>query len=161
MGWLKARRRAVIVAAVVAVVWVGVMGWLYTLLSSYDDGPSMGYYGPEKQQDWAERLVAGLNTHDSEKVPIGRINGKQLSVQKRTVEAAMPAPGCRYEVVSVEDRGEQAPHDVPGLTGQRSTYRFDMTVEEACTGRQTQTRNIGVMAVAEMGYWEPHYFVVD
>lgn len=160
MGWMKAHRWIVILAAVFVAAVGGLIVWLLTLPSN-DDGLSMGDYGPDKQRDWAERLVVGLNTHDADEVPIHRVYGKQLSSQKNTVEAARPTPGCRYELLSVEDRGKQVGQDVPGLTGQRSTYRFDMTVEEECTGRQTQTQKIGVVAIADMGYWEPFYFVVD
>ncbi len=154
----KHRRAAGLVASLVLVAGIG--AWFLLLLS--DDGDlSMGYFGPDKQHQWAQQLVAGLNTHDAEQVPLLRISGKQLTAQKVAIAAVMPAPGCQYELVSVEDRGEQGLNDVPGLTGQNPTYRFDMTVKEFCAGQPTQTRDIGVVAIAEMGYWEPYHFVVD
>ncbi|WP_157890529.1 hypothetical protein [Mycolicibacterium goodii] len=159
MGWLKAHRRATVLVMCVAAT-AGIIAW-YLTLPSNDDGLSMGYYGPDKQREWADRLVAGLNTHNADEVPIHRIYGKQLSMQKVAVESAMPAPGCRYDLDSVEDRGEQTDQDVPGLSGQRSTYRFEMTVEQQCAGRQATTRKIGVIAIADMGYWNPFYFVVE
>jgi len=42
---------------------------------------------------------------------------------------------------------------------QNSTYRFDITVDERCSATP-RTRVLGVMAIAEMSYWDPFYFVV-
>lgn len=39
-----------------------------------------------------------------------------------------------------------------------ATHRFDATVEERCPGQSLRTRELGVVAIAEMGYWEPFYF---
>lgn len=119
----------------------------------------MGDYGPQKQRDWAERLVTGLNSHDVNQVPVLRSNGKLGGAQRETVEAAMPAPGCSYELLSVDDRGEQGRRLVPGLPTENSTYRFDITVDEHCSAT-TRTRMLGVVAIAEMSFWDPYYFVV-
>lgn len=160
MGWMKAHRWIVVLAAVLVAAVGGIVVWNLSLPSN-DDGPSMGYYGPEKQREWAERLVTGLNTRDPEQVPVIQLRSKQLPVQRVAIEAAMPALGCRYSLDSVEDRGEQAGQEVPGLSGPTSTYRFDMTVDETCPNRKTQIRSIAVIAIADMGYWEPFYFVVE
>lgn len=149
-----------VVASLIAVV-SGLIVWFLTLPSS-TDGLSMGDYGPGQQRDWAQRLVEGLNTHDVEQVPVLRSGGTppaQRDAKNRTIEAAMPAPGCRFELASVEDRGEQGMQSTPGGSGVNPTYRFDMTVEQLCPGQQPSTRVLGVMAVAEMGYWEPSHFV--
>ncbi|MCV7386147.1 hypothetical protein H7K14_20250 [Mycolicibacter longobardus] len=156
---LRAHRRALTIsAAAVAAAAAAVAAWFH-LAASDTDGLSMGDYGPEKQREWAEQLVTGLNTHDVNQVPVLRSSGQLLDAQRGTVEAAMPAPGCSYRLLSVQDRGEQGRRPVPGLRTENSTYRFDMTVDEHCSGT-TRTRVLGVMAVAEMGYWDPFYFVV-
>lgn len=154
----RGHRRALTILAAVAAAAAAVVAWLY-LSASDTDGLAMGDYGPEKQREWAERLVTGLNTHDANQVPVLRASGHLLDAQRGTVEAAMPAPGCSYELLSVLDRGEQGRQRTPGLRTENSTYRFDMTVNEQCPGT-TRTRVLGVVAVAEMGYWDPFYFVV-
>ena len=158
MVWLKPHRRAVIVVSVLTAVSIGLVVWLCTLQSN-NEGLSMGDFGPQKQHDWAERLIAGLNTHDANQVPVLLVNGQLLGAQRGTVQAAVPAPGCYYELLSVKDRGEQGRGPVPGLRTENSTYRFDITVNEQCSGK-TRTRVLGVVSIAEMSYWEPFYFVV-
>ncbi|MGV0744857.1 hypothetical protein [Mycolicibacterium sp. XJ870] len=160
--WFSTHRRAVAIMAVLAAVVAAGVVWLYTLPSS-SDGLSMGDYGPEKQREWAERLVAGLNTHDANEVPVLRPGGApstRQAAQNETVEAAMPAPGCVYQLVSVNDRGEQGEQLDPGATSVNRTYRFDMTVEERCPGGGSRNRVLGVIAIADMSYWQPSYFVV-
>ena len=155
--WYSAHRRVSWIAAAVLVVAVAVTVWLLTLPSN-DDGLSLGDYGPGKQQEWADRLVAGLNTHDAEQVPVLRLKGELSREQRDTIDAAMPETGCAYELEAVQDRGEQRGQQVPGLPSAASTYRFDATVEERCPGQASRTRELGVVAIAEMGYWEPFYF---
>ena len=152
---IATRRYVWIVAALVAVAAGAV--WLWTLPSN-GDGLKVGDYGPDKQHDGAERIVAGLNTFDVEQVPVLQLNGKLSEDQRRSIEAAMPAPGCRYELRVVDDRGREE-QQVPDLPSVRSTYRFDATVDEECPGRPTHRRDIGVVAIAEMSYWSPYYFV--
>lgn len=155
------RRPAVAAAAVLtAAAAVGAVTWTCTLSSSVD-GVEMGDYGPGKQRNWAQQLVTGLNTHDAAQVPVLYVGGKLAAAQARTIEVALPAPGCRYELVSVRDRGDQGRQRIPGLDGENSTYQFDMTVEQHCPAGQPRTRVLGVMAVAEMGYWEPFYLATD
>lgn len=157
MEWYTAHRRVSWIAAAVLVVAVAVTVWLLTLPSN-DDGLSLGDYGPGKQHEWADRLVTGLNTHDAEQVPLLRLKGGLSSEQRDSIDAAMPATGCTYELAAVHDRGEQRGQQVPGLSTVASTYRFDATVEERCPGQASRTRELGVVAIAEMGYWEPFYF---
>ncbi|MCG7609672.1 hypothetical protein BA059_05210 [Mycolicibacterium sp. (ex Dasyatis americana)] len=156
--WFSAHRGIAVVVAVLAAVVVGAVAWACTVPSS-SDGLSMGDYGPDKQGEWAERLVTGLNTREVNQVPLLQPNGVLSAEQRQTVEAVMPAPGCGYHLVSVEDRGEQGRQQVPGLSTESSTYRFDMTVEARCPDKQPLNRTIGVVAIAEMSYWEPFYFV--
>ena len=132
--------------------------WLFTLPSN-SDGLSLGDYGPDKQQEWADRLVAGLNMHDAEEVPLLRLKGGLSLQQRDSIDSAMPQTGCSYALASVRDRGEQWGQQVPGWSSTASTYRFDATVEERCSGRSPRTRELGVVAIADMGYWEPFYFV--
>ncbi|SDF04241.1 hypothetical protein SAMN04488581_5253 [Mycolicibacterium neoaurum] len=138
------------------VVLVGVSSWPWR--SSEPDGPSLGEYGSDKQNEWAARLVAGLNTHEPEQVPVHRVNGQLTSEQRSSIKEVMPARGCMYQLVGVEDRGEQRQQDVPGLSTPVSTYRFDAMVDELCEGRPPRAREFGVVAIADMGYWEPFYF---
>lgn len=157
MEWYSAHRRVSWIFAAVLVVAVAVTVWLLTLPSN-SDGLSLGDYGPDKQQEWADRLVAGLNTRDAEQVPVLRLKGGLLPEQRDSIDAAMPARDCTYELAAVHDRGEQRGQQVPGLSAAASTHRFDATVEERCPGQASRTRELGVVAIAEMGYWEPFYF---
>ncbi|WP_131812788.1 hypothetical protein [Mycolicibacter heraklionensis] len=152
------RRALIILVAVTAAIATAATIWFYLSTSKFDSG-SMGDYGPQIQQDWAERLVTGLNTRDVNQVPVLRANGQLSDAQRSTVQSAMPAPGCHYELLAVDDRGEQGRRPIPGLSTENSAYRFDMNLNERCSG-VTRTRVLGVMSIAEMGYWEPFYFTV-
>ncbi|MGU3650287.1 hypothetical protein [Mycolicibacterium sp. A43C] len=158
MEWYRAHARAswIVIVGLLVVVLVAVASWLWR--SSEPDGLSLGKYGPDKQQEWAARLVAGLNTHEAEKVPVLRLNGELTSEQRSSIKAVMPASACMYQLVGVEDRGEQRQQDVPGLSTPVSTYRFDAMVDELCEGQPPRAREFGVVAIADMGYWEPFYF---
>ncbi|WP_142386843.1 hypothetical protein [Mycobacterium hubeiense] len=144
----------VVIALIAAGAW-----WLLSVTS--DDGPGLGKFGPQEQREKAEELVAGLNTGDVGKVPVARDSwsAEAETAQNRTIEAAMPSPGCRYTLISVVDRGEQGVERVPGATSETRTYRFDMVVDEQCPTQQPRQRTIGVIAAANMGYWNPMAFV--
>ena len=118
----------------------------------------MGDYGQKKQSEWAERLVAGLNTHDVNQVPLLRTNGVLSAEQRTTIEAFLPESNCEYRLTAVDDRGQQGRQKVPGLSAESSTYRFDMSVEETCLNQSPRSRTVGVVAIPEMSYWEPFYF---
>lgn len=157
MGWYSEHRRLTwILAAVLVAVAVGAV-WLLTLPSN-SDGLKVGDYGADKQRDWAQRLVTGLNTRDMEQVPLPRLNGQLSEGQQQSIEAVMPSPGCSYELQSVTDRGQQNKQQVPGLTTAQSAYRFDAAVEERCPGQASRSRDIGVLAIVDMGYRQPYYF---
>lgn len=158
MQWYRANPRAFWAAIVtmLVVVLVAVASWLWR--SSEPDGLSLGEYGSDKQREWAVRLVAELNTHDPEQVPVLRLNGQLTSGQRSSIEAVMPAWECKYQLLGVEDRGEQRQQDVPGLSTPVSTYRFDAIVDELCEGQPPRAREFGVVAIADMGYWEPFFF---
>ncbi len=157
---LTAKRRVGCAAVLVIAAVTAVAIWLYTLPST-TDGLHMGEYGPDEQWGWAQQLTAGLNTGEAAQVPVLRAGGAMSASQAVTIEAALPAPGCRYTLVSVSDRGEQGRHSTPGRLGENQTYRFDMTVHQRCPAGLPLARTIGVIAVAEMGYWDPLYFVTD
>ncbi len=131
--------------------------WLLTRESD-GDGLKIGDYGTDKQRDWAQRLVTGLNTHDAEQIPVLRLNGLLSDGQRKSINALLPRAGCSYELRSVTDRGQQEDQHLPGLAPARSTYRFDATVEEKCPGQASRSRDIGVLAIVDMGYWEPYSF---
>ena len=157
MEWYSAHRCVSWIALAVLIVAAAVTLWLLTLPSNRD-GLSLGDYGPDKQREWADRLVTGLNTHDAEQVPVLRLQGELSTEQRDSIAAAMPVPTCSYALVAVQDRGEQRGQQVPGLPAAASTYRFDATVEERCPGQASRTHELGVVGIAEMGYWEPFYF---
>lgn len=157
---LTANDRPVVCAAVITAAVAAVAIWLCTLPSN-TDGLGVGDYGPDEQWGWAQQLTAGLNTGVAAEVPVLRANGEMSAAQASTIEAALPTPGCRYMLVSVSDRGEQGQHSTPGRRGENLTYRFDMRVNQQCPNGLVRSRTIGVMAVAEMGYWDPLYFVTD
>lgn len=156
MAFSPRKHRKALLISVTAIGAIVATAGLY-LWATDMDFLKMGDFGPPKQREWAEKLVVGLNTHDPEEVRINRPD-RMSDEQKQTIEAAMPASGCYYELVSVRDRGEQARRPAPGLHGDIGTYRFDMTVDEHCS-EMTRTRVIGVMAIADMGTWAPYYFV--
>ena len=157
MGWYSEHRRLTwIMAAVVVAVAVGAV-WLLTLPSN-SDGLKVGDYGADKQHDWAQRLVTGLNSQDIEQVPLLRLNGQLSEGQRQSIETVMPSPGCSYELQSVTDRGQQKNQQVPGLNTAQLAYRFDATVEERCPGQASRSRDIDVLAIVDMGYWQPYYF---
>lgn len=157
MRWYRAHARAFWVAIVVMlVVLVAVASWLRR--SSEPDGLSLGGYGSDKQYGWAAHLVTGLNTHEPEKVLVHRVNGQLTSEQRSSIKEVMPPRGCMYQLVGVEDRGEQRQQDVPGLSTPVSTYRFNAKVDELCEGRPPRAREFGIVAIADMGYWEPFLF---
>lgn len=131
--------------------------WLLTLPSD-GDGLKIGDYGADKQRDWGQRLVADLNTHDAEQVPVLRLNGLLSDGQRQSINAVFPKAGCSYELGSVTDRGRQEDQHLPGRAPARSTHRFDATVEEQCPGQAGRSRDIGVLAIVDMGYWEPYSF---
>lgn len=145
-----------VLAGVVVVVAAGVV-WLLTLPSN-GDGLNVGNYGTDKQRDWAQRLVTGLNTRDAEQVPVLRLNGQLSDGQRKSIDAVLPKTGCNYTLRSVTDRGRQKDQQLPGLAAAQSTYRFDATVDEQCPGQLSRSRDIGVLAIVDMGYWEPYYF---
>lgn len=160
MGWYGADRRlAWILAAVIAAAAAGGV-WLWTLPAS-SDGLKVGDYGPDKQHDWAQRLVTGLNTHDAERVPVLRLDGQLSGEQRKVIQATMPGPGCSYELRSVTDLGQQKAQQIPGLATAQSTYRFDAAVDERCPAQPARPRDIGVLAIVDMGYWEPYYFAAE
>lgn len=68
-GWYRRHRRWVWPVAVLLIVVAAAAVWLWTLPSNNDE-LSMGDYGPDKQRQWADRLVLGLNTRDAERVPV-------------------------------------------------------------------------------------------
>ncbi|MDO3401049.1 hypothetical protein QWI29_13500 [Mycolicibacterium neoaurum] len=163
MIWLKAHRFAVVVVSAFALLVIGGAIAAYAFLSR-DAGPVMKEFGPGEQRNWAEKLVAGLNTRDVAQVPVLRSGGEshaRQTAKNRTIESSMPEPGCRFELVSTDDRGEQGRQPVPGSSSENPSYRFDMVVDVNCPGEPTSAKTIGVIAVAEMGYWEPSYFVTD
>jgi hypothetical protein len=157
---LTAKRRVGCAGALVIAAVTAVAIWLYTLPST-TDGLHMGEYGAEEQWGWAQQLTAGLKTGEAAEVPVLRAGGAMSASQAVTIEAALLAPGCRYTLVSVSDRGEQWRHLKPGHLGENQTYRFDMTVHQRCPAGLPLARTTGVMAMAEMGYWDPLYFVTD
>ena len=157
MRWCGAHRRLVWVLAAVIVASAAGAVWLWTLPTN-SDGLKVGDFGAEEQHDWAQRLVTGLNTSDAEQVPVLRLNGQLSREQRKVIDATLPAAGCRYVLQSVTDRGKQTGKEVPGLPTAQSIYRFDAAVDEECEGRPSRSRDIGVLAIVDMGYWEPYYF---
>lgn len=155
---LRIHRKVLVIfgMVVVAVVTAIAVSALYMRVTDMDS-PKMGDFGPGKQREWADKLIAGFNTHDPDQLPLIH-EGHLPDAQRRSVEAVMPGRNCHYDLVSVTDRGNQGRLPTPDLTGEIGTWRFDMTVEERCPDTN-RTRVIGVMSIAEMGFYDPYYFV--
>ncbi|MDX1874548.1 hypothetical protein SBI67_20705 [Mycolicibacterium sp. 120266] len=153
------------VSIVAAVAAAGIA--LY--LSADDDSVNtMKDYTPERQQEAAESIVAGLNTHDPKNVPLLRnasavpdadADNAQINAN---IIAATPPSGCHYTVASVTDRGDQGVQKLPWFSP-HETRRFDMTVHQICPGQSEVERTIGVLAIPSGmgGYWAEASLVVN
>lgn len=155
----------VLIVAVVAAIAAGIA--LY-LPAGDDSVNTMKDYTPERQQQAAESIVAGLNTHDPKNVPLLRntsavpdadADNAQINAN---ITAAMPPPECRYTVVSVTDRGDQGVQKLPWFSP-HETRRFDISVHQICPGQAQVERTIGVLAIPSGmgGYWAEASLVVD
>ncbi|MCG5432011.1 hypothetical protein LV457_06865 [Mycobacterium sp. MYCO198283] len=164
-------RRAMAIAActvfgvlvVAAVAW---FGYWHVVDSRNPYGGHNSYgmrdYTPDVQQEAARKIVAGLNTGNPDRVQLVRYHGRPEyeapnAAIKANITAVLPAPGCRYVLDAVEDKGEQAhPADlVPWYAKSvEHAWGFDMRLQQQCPGRQPTSRTIRVIAIAGIGgYW--------
>lgn len=87
---------------------------------------------------------------------VGFLSGESASLWGRGVRTMADS-------LNVDPAGRQVgvmrnSQQLPGLAPVQSTYRFDATVEERCPGQASRGRDIGVLAIADRGYWQPYYF---
>lgn len=162
------RRTALIGVLTVMVVAAMAAGISFYLSARSDSANTMKDYTPERQQEAAESIVAGLNTHDPKNVPLLRntsavpdadADNAQINAN---ISAAMPPSGCHYTVASVTDRGDQGVQKLPWFSP-HETRRFDMNVHQICPGQAEVERTIGVLAIPSGmgGYWAEASLVVN
>ncbi|WP_141564464.1 hypothetical protein [Mycolicibacterium palauense] len=159
-------RIAVIAAGMVGgIVVIAAAGWFW-YWHTVDTNPSGGHnsygmrdYTPEEQKKAAESLVAGLNTHDLDKVELLRFrNYPHQEIAEKAIDenivAALPPPDCRYVLDGVEDKGEQDPAAAPWYQPEHA-WGFDMKLQQRCPGQQPTPRTIRVIAIPSGmgGYW--------
>jgi hypothetical protein len=115
----KARKAVIVggvVVGVVVIAWVALFGYWYVVDSRNPYGGHNSYgmrdYTPERQEKAAHGIVAGLNTGSPDSVRLARYDGYPVleavnALIRANVTAVLPAPGCRYVLDGIEDKGEQ------------------------------------------------------
>jgi hypothetical protein len=133
---------------------------LWFLYATEDLNPyPMKDYTAETQGKVAKGIVAGLNTHDPNKVSLFFIDGQPESDTYRkaltdNIGAALPPPDCQYTLIGIEDQGKQDPAAVPWYHPSQA-HGFDMKLQQLCPGQQPKPRTIRVIAIPSGmgGYW--------
>jgi hypothetical protein len=164
----KKTRKAVIavgVLAVIALAGVAALAWYGYVVDSrnpYGGHNSYGMrdYTPHDEENAAKAIIAGLNTHNPDRVELTRNHSGDPDREADNariadnIGAVLPPPDCKYSLVNVEDRGEQPPSEVPWFSGPTHAWGFDMNLRQLCPGHQPTPRTIRVIAIAGMGgYW--------
>jgi len=171
MATMSKTRKAVIaggvVVGVVVIALVALFGYLYVIESRNPYGGHNSYgmrdYTPEVQEKAAQEIVAGLNTGNPDNVWLLRFHGNPESDAKNAliranITAVLPAPGCRYVLDGIDDKGEQEhPAElVPWYANAVDhAWGFDMKLHQRCPGEQPTPRTIRVIATPSGmgGYW--------
>jgi hypothetical protein len=160
-------RKAVLIAAGVlaALALGGLVAWFWYwhIIDSRDPNRSCYSYGmrcytPEIQEEAAKAIVAGLNTRNLDRVELMHSDSDAPDMAiAGNITAVLPAPGCQYALVSIEDKGEQEhPADlVPWYTGVEHARGFDMKLQQLCPTQQPTPHTIRVIAIPEGmgGFW--------
>ena len=115
------------------------------------------------QQQRAQDIVAGLNTHNPDSVEVFRIEGQPqsdfyLTSITQNITAVLPPSGCQYALQSIEDKGEQLhPAELVPWYGAAVDHAsgFDMKLRQECPGQPPTPRTIRVIAIPSGmgGYW--------
>ena len=166
---MKKRTRKIVIAAgllmVIALGGFAALAWYGHILDSrnpYGGHNSYGMrdYTPQDEEKAAQAIVAGLNTHNPDRVDLTRNHSGDPDREADNariadnIRAVLPPPGCQYALVNVEDKGEQDPAQVPWFSGPRHAWGFDMHLRQLCPGQPPTPRIIRVIAIAGMGgYW--------
>lgn len=160
-----AKSRWIITAVMMTLLMAGTTAFFALYREEDNTAPHLTRYVKDQQQDDAENIVSGLNTHDVAKVDVIRGLSKTdpksvdaARAQNDTVLSALPATGCQYSIKSVDDKGEQGTKIVPGLIKESRVYRLDLNVEEQCSGKPPQPRTLGLHLIPYWGYWTPLSF---
>jgi hypothetical protein len=156
-------RRAVLIASGVLVLALGgLVAWVWYVDIVDSRNPYGGHnsygmrdYTPKRQEEAAKAIVAGLNTRNPDNVELLRFDGQPESdvvnmAIAENVTAVLPAHGCQYALVSIEDKGEQEhPADlVPWYSKSvRHAWGFDMKLQQLCPTQQPTPRTIRVIAI--------------
>jgi hypothetical protein len=165
------RKAVLATAGVLAVLVLGglvALYWFGQIVDSrnpYGGHNSYGMrdYTPERQEEAAKAIVAGLNTRNPDNVWALRFHGHPESdgdnmAIAENITAVLPPPGCQYTLVSIEDKGEQEhPADlVPWYsTIAEHAWGFDMKLQQLCPGQQPTPHTIRVIAIpgGMGGFW--------
>lgn len=167
----KNPRRTLMAAGVIAVIIVGgaiAWFWYWHIVDSrnpYGGHNSYGMrdYTPAMQEKAAKAIVAGLNTRNPDSVDLLRFHGHpENDVTNKAIAenitTVLPPPGCQYDLLSVQDRGEQEdPATLVPWYGKAVEHAraFDMKLQQLCPGKQSTPHTIGVVAIPSGmgGYW--------
>lgn len=172
MAHMSKTRMAVIgVGGIVGVLVIAAVAWFgyWQIVDSrnpYGGHNSYGMrdYTPADQKAAAQQIVAGLNTGNPDNVHLMRNHSgnpdreSDNAAIRANIAAVLPAPGCRYVLDAVEDKGEQEqPADlVPWYANALGhAWGFDMKLRQLCPGQQTTPRTIRVISIPSGmgGYW--------
>jgi hypothetical protein len=171
MPAINNRRKAGIAAGILATIVLGVaaawFGYWHVIDSRNPYGGHNSYgmrdYIPAVQEKAAKGIVAGLNTGNPDNVWLLRFHGHPESdVANKAIAdnitTVLPAPGCQYTLVGVEDKGEQEhpPALVPWYgDASQHAWGFDMKLQQLCPGQAPSPRTIRVIAIPSGmgGYW--------
>jgi hypothetical protein len=161
MPVIKVTRPRVFIALGFTVICLlaGVL-WYLSTTESVSRYP-MKDYTAETQEKAAKSIVAGLNTHNPDNVDLMRnhsgdpdrdADNAQIT---ENIAAVLPSAGCRYNLASIEDQGEQDPGAVPWFSGPTQARGFDMKLQQLCLGQAPTPRTIRVIAIPSGmgGYW--------
>jgi hypothetical protein len=156
----KIPRRAFVTVLAVVFLCSGAVALWYPYATEVNPYP-MKDYNAQTQKTAANGIVAGLNTHDPDNVELMRNHSGNPDREAdnaritKNIAAVLPAPGCEYVLVGVEDKGEQDPAAVPWFSGPTRARGFDMRLRHLCPGRQPTPRTLRVIAIPSGmgGYW--------
>jgi hypothetical protein len=160
MSVIRRRRKLIAIAVAFTLACIG-GGGLWYLYATEDVNPyPMKAYTSDVQEKAAKGIVAGLNTHNPDKVELFRIDGQPESdaysrAITANIVAVLPPPNCQYGLVGIEDKGEQDPAPVSWYSRPSRARGFDMKLQQICPGKGPTPRTIRVIAIPSGmgGYW--------
>lgn len=109
-------------------------------------------------------MVDRLNARDASHV-LAEGPTKQIQLNReRNAGQFFPAPGCRYTLVDVANRGKQSLDRYPdaedyAVNFSNGIYRVDVSLREECSTGDNHEKAIAVMYLVDMSDWAPGWIV--